>query len=126
MLSVQCVNEWAIDYLENVLLPLDNFISKGTDVFLTCQNPNFLDLTNQVGAAPGDPACGKPKSCSPLRSSLPHQQGPACLSRARLPLFDSPKRFGGTATASHPTPHTPDSFTPPTHTHTLLHQPTPK
>ena len=52
MCLVQCVNEWAIDYLENVLLPLDNYISKGTDVFLTSQNPNFLQLTNQVRGPP--------------------------------------------------------------------------
>lgn len=44
----QCVDEWAIDYLENVLLPLDNYISKGTDLFLTSQAPAYLALTNQV------------------------------------------------------------------------------
>lgn len=31
-----------------VLLPLDNFISKSTDVFLGSQQPNYLALTNQV------------------------------------------------------------------------------
>lgn len=47
-LMLQCVNEWAIDYLENVLLPLDNFISKGGEVFVTCQEPNYLAMTNQT------------------------------------------------------------------------------
>ncbi|PSC72993.1 importin beta-like SAD2 [Micractinium conductrix] len=45
---LQCVNEWAIDYFEEVLLPLDNYISKATDVFLTSQSPNYLALTNQT------------------------------------------------------------------------------
>ncbi len=31
-----------------MLLPLDNFISKATDVFLGSQQPNYLALTNQV------------------------------------------------------------------------------
>lgn len=35
-------NDWAIDYLDNILVPLDNFISKGTEVFLTCKNPDYL------------------------------------------------------------------------------------
>lgn len=45
---LQCVGDWAIDYFEEVLLPLDNFISKGTEVFLTSQTPNYLALTNQT------------------------------------------------------------------------------
>lgn len=39
---VQCFHEWAIDYFENLLVPLDNFISRGTDTFLSGQNPNYL------------------------------------------------------------------------------------
>lgn len=45
-LLYQAYNEWAFDYFENILVPLDNFVSKGTDVFLSGQNPNYL---NQVG-----------------------------------------------------------------------------
>ena len=39
---IQCFHEWAIDYFENILVPLDNFISRGTDTFLSGQNPNYL------------------------------------------------------------------------------------
>ena len=35
-------NDWAMDYLDNILVPLDNFISKGTEVFLACKNPDYL------------------------------------------------------------------------------------
>lgn len=45
---VQCVTDWAIDYFEEVLLPMDNYISKGTDVFLGSQSPNYLAMTNQM------------------------------------------------------------------------------
>eukprot|EP00959_Pyramimonas_sp_CCMP1952_P227679 4760394-Pyramimonas_sp.AAC.1 len=30
----QALREWAIDYFENILIPLDNYISRGTAVFL--------------------------------------------------------------------------------------------
>ena len=52
-LLYQAFNEWAFDYFENILVPLDNFISRGTAVFLSSQNPNYLNqvtlqnLTNQ-------------------------------------------------------------------------------
>lgn len=35
-------NDWAMDYLDNILVPLDNFISKGTEVFLACKSPDYL------------------------------------------------------------------------------------
>lgn len=35
-------NDWAMEYLDNILVPLDNFISKGTDVFLACKSPDYL------------------------------------------------------------------------------------
>jgi len=31
-----------MDYLDNILVPLDNFISKGTEVFLACKSPDYL------------------------------------------------------------------------------------
>ena len=40
-----------------VLLPLDNFISKSTDVFLGSQQPNYLALTNQVRLVGFKSAC---------------------------------------------------------------------
>ena len=48
-LLYQAYNEWAFDYFENILVPLDNFVSKGTAVFLSGQNPNYL---NQVRSPP--------------------------------------------------------------------------
>ena len=33
--------EWGFNYLENLLVPLDNYISRGTEVFLTCKDPNY-------------------------------------------------------------------------------------
>ena len=42
----EAYNDWARDYLENIMVPLDNFITKGTEVFLAGQNPNYL---SQVG-----------------------------------------------------------------------------
>lgn len=41
-LLYQAYNEWAFDYFENILVPIDNFISRGTEVFLSGQNPNYL------------------------------------------------------------------------------------
>ncbi|KAG2439798.1 hypothetical protein HYH02_010433 [Chlamydomonas schloesseri] len=35
------VNEWAVDYWENILVPLDNFISRDTERFLTCAQPDY-------------------------------------------------------------------------------------
>jgi hypothetical protein len=48
--------EWGIDYWDNCLVPLDNYVSRGTEVFLGCKSPDYLASTYQVGwagAAPG-------------------------------------------------------------------------
>ncbi|BDA47636.1 Importin-7 [Coccomyxa sp. Obi] len=45
---IQCFHEWAIDYFENILVPLDNFISRGTDTFLSGRNPNYLQQVNHL------------------------------------------------------------------------------
>ena len=34
--------QWGIDYWENILIPLDNMISRGTEVFLTSREPDYL------------------------------------------------------------------------------------
>merc|ERR1712205_107008 len=44
----QALKEWAIDYFENILIPLDNYISRGTQVFLQSKDPNYLALTQEV------------------------------------------------------------------------------
>lgn len=43
-----CLLEWAIDYWEHILVPLDNFISRGTERFLTCTNPNYQESVYQM------------------------------------------------------------------------------
>ena len=53
-LLVSSYHTWAEDYLEHILVPLENYISRGTAVFLAGQNPNYLQ---QVRARePQDPA----------------------------------------------------------------------
>eukprot|EP00878_Enallax_costatus_P046967 GHUV01057304.1.p1 GENE.GHUV01057304.1~~GHUV01057304.1.p1 ORF type:complete len:796 (+),score=306.27 GHUV01057304.1:175-2562(+) len=37
------VMDFGIDYWENILIPLDNFISRGTDVYLASSNPNYQE-----------------------------------------------------------------------------------
>lgn len=42
--------EWAGDFLDEMVIPLENFISRGKEVFLTCKNPDYLTCINQVGS----------------------------------------------------------------------------
>ncbi len=57
---LNCLDTWAIDYWRDVLLPLDNFISRGTEIFLTAPAApvvpatashapvSLLDMTNRT------------------------------------------------------------------------------
>ncbi|KAJ7538458.1 hypothetical protein O6H91_11G048900 [Diphasiastrum complanatum] len=40
-LMIEAMDEWAIDYFENILVPLDNYISRSTEHFLNCKDPNY-------------------------------------------------------------------------------------
>ncbi|KAG0567157.1 hypothetical protein KC19_7G115500 [Ceratodon purpureus] len=40
-LMVDAVQDWAIDYFENILVPLDNYVSRSTEHFLTCAQPDY-------------------------------------------------------------------------------------
>ncbi|CAN6977212.1 unnamed protein product [Brassica oleracea var. botrytis] len=40
-LIVEALVDWAIDYFSNILVPMDNFISRGTAHFLTCKEPDY-------------------------------------------------------------------------------------
>lgn len=40
-LLMAALDEWALDDFENILGPLDNFIARGTEHFLTCKQPNY-------------------------------------------------------------------------------------
>lgn len=43
-----CLGEWAIDYWDNILPPLDNLISRDTATFLGSTNPNYQESVHQV------------------------------------------------------------------------------
>uniref|UniRef100_A0ACD5ZLZ6 Uncharacterized protein n=1 Tax=Avena sativa TaxID=4498 RepID=A0ACD5ZLZ6_AVESA len=40
-LMMEALNDWAIDFFENILVPLDNCVSRGSDHFLTCKDPDY-------------------------------------------------------------------------------------
>ena len=37
------MKEWGIDYVENIIVPLDNMICKGTETFCTSTQPNYRE-----------------------------------------------------------------------------------
>lgn len=47
---LNCLDTWAIDYWSDTLLPLDNFISRGTEIFLTAPAASVVPAT--AGHAP--------------------------------------------------------------------------
>lgn len=50
-LLIESLREWAVDYFENMLVPLDNFISRGTDHFLAAEEnypKSVYDLVEEV------------------------------------------------------------------------------
>ncbi|KAJ4814853.1 Importin beta-like SAD2 [Rhynchospora pubera] len=38
---IEALNDWAIDFFENILVPLDNYISRSTAHFLSCKDPDY-------------------------------------------------------------------------------------
>lgn len=40
-LMMDALGDWAIDYFENILVPLDNYVSRSTAHFLTCKDPDY-------------------------------------------------------------------------------------
>ncbi|XP_078434318.1 ARM repeat superfamily protein isoform X2 [Wolffia australiana] len=40
-LILEALGDWAIDFFENILVPLDNYISRGTAQFLSCKQPDY-------------------------------------------------------------------------------------
>ena len=40
-LMINALDDWAIDFFENILVPLDNYISRSSKNFLTCRDPDF-------------------------------------------------------------------------------------
>ncbi|KAJ8493720.1 hypothetical protein OPV22_015441 [Ensete ventricosum] len=40
-LIMDALGDWAIDFFDNILGPLDNYISRSTSYFLTCKDPDY-------------------------------------------------------------------------------------
>ncbi|ERN11860.1 importin beta-like SAD2 [Amborella trichopoda] len=40
-LMMEALDDWAVDFFENILVPLDNYISRSTAHFLTCKDPDY-------------------------------------------------------------------------------------
>ncbi|KAM1087871.1 hypothetical protein EV1_013349 [Malus domestica] len=54
-LMMDALAEWAIDFFPNILVPLDNYISRATAQFLTCKEPDYpQSLWNMIAAIMSD------------------------------------------------------------------------
>ncbi|KAJ7979108.1 importin beta-like SAD2 [Quillaja saponaria] len=54
-LMMEALADWAIDFFPNILVPLDNYISRGTVHFLTCKDPDYQQsLWNMISSIMGD------------------------------------------------------------------------
>ncbi|KAK4489123.1 hypothetical protein RD792_004917 [Penstemon davidsonii] len=54
-LMMEALADWAIDFFPNILVPLDNYISRSTAHFLTCKEPNYQQsLWNMISSVMGD------------------------------------------------------------------------
>lgn len=54
-LMMEALADFAIDYFPNILVPLDNYISRGTAHFLTCKEPDYQQsLWNMISSIMAD------------------------------------------------------------------------
>ncbi|KAG6406065.1 hypothetical protein SASPL_133662 [Salvia splendens] len=54
-LMMEALADWAIDFFPNILVPLDNYISRSTAHFLTCKEPDYQQsLWNMISSVMGD------------------------------------------------------------------------
>ncbi|KAB1213416.1 hypothetical protein CJ030_MR5G003514 [Morella rubra] len=54
-LMMESLADFAIDYFPNILVPLDNYISRGTAHFLTCKEPDYQQsLWNMISSIMAD------------------------------------------------------------------------
>jgi len=69
----KAIHDWAVDYFENILIPLDNYISRGTATFLNTKEPhNYLLMTMEVlKLTLGDLECSPPKTPFPDDDTVP-------------------------------------------------------
>ncbi|KAE8673868.1 Importin beta-like SAD2 [Hibiscus syriacus] len=54
-LMIEALADWAIDFFPNILVPLDNYISRGTAHFLNCKEPDYQQsLWNMISSIMSD------------------------------------------------------------------------
>ncbi|GMJ01728.1 enhanced miRNA activity 1, SUPER SENSITIVE TO ABA AND DROUGHT2, UNARMED 9 [Hibiscus trionum] len=54
-LMIEALADWAIDFFPNILVPLDNYVSRGTAHFLTCKEPDYQQsLWNMISSIMAD------------------------------------------------------------------------
>ncbi|KAK2459212.1 secondary alcohol dehydrogenase (SADH2) [Trifolium repens] len=54
-LMMEALADWAIDFFPNILVPLDNYISRGTAHFITCKEPDYQQsLWNMISSLMAD------------------------------------------------------------------------
>ncbi|KAK8709517.1 hypothetical protein V6N13_060532 [Hibiscus sabdariffa] len=54
-LMIEALSDWAIDFFSNILVPLDNYISRGTAHFLSCKEPDYQQsLWNMISSVMAD------------------------------------------------------------------------
>ncbi|KAI5653202.1 hypothetical protein M9H77_30389 [Catharanthus roseus] len=54
-LMMEALADWAIDFFSNILVPLDNYISRSTAHFLSCKEPDYQQsLWNMISSIMGD------------------------------------------------------------------------
>ncbi|KAF9606113.1 hypothetical protein IFM89_023136 [Coptis chinensis] len=54
-LMMEALGDWAIDFFPNILVPLDNYISRSTAHFLTCKDPDYQrSLWNMLSSIMAD------------------------------------------------------------------------
>ncbi|KAL3621644.1 secondary alcohol dehydrogenase (SADH2) [Castilleja foliolosa] len=54
-LMMEALADWAIDFFPNILVPLDNYISRSTAHFLTCKEPDYQQsLWTMISSVMGD------------------------------------------------------------------------
>lgn len=52
-LIMESMDEWALDYFNDAISPLDNFIARGTETFLSSANPNYPESLYRLIARVG-------------------------------------------------------------------------
>ncbi|KAE8696314.1 Importin beta-like SAD2 [Hibiscus syriacus] len=54
-LMIEALADWAIEFFPNILVPLDNYISRGTAHFLNCKEPDYQQsLWNMISSIMSD------------------------------------------------------------------------